>query len=337
MRASFLKIGLFLIIAAIFAAPVLAQDSPVEETAGIPEMEEAAEIPEILMKDEEYEDLLRQKQKLDNERISLQREINALNAECDNVDSDDADKVEGCRLRFGTINNRISRYEIALQSYSDKIEEIRNRPLPTVNPEDIKGKTQEKGLKIKEVPKPYWDPYTKKYTTAQVLLEAIDKGRIYGKNKPSDIDTSIKFLEGYLDDKNINKAQFMEAISWLEGARKGAEEYGNLGKPEEKSLLDSAKDLTKKIKELGTPKKTEKWPGPKRPQLLESAAGIDEWRQARNNAYNEAVEKGEYDYGKATEYLEKKVKSDKADASSAQALQFIRAYYSYCEYEESRK
>jgi hypothetical protein len=82
---------------------------------------------------------------------------------------------------------------------------------------------KESGLKINDVPPPAAvDPYFGTKTKTDIILDALGKGRIYGKDKPSDLDVSIKYINDYLLTRDPENEYAQEALSYLEGMRENA-------------------------------------------------------------------------------------------------------------------
>jgi tetratricopeptide (TPR) repeat protein len=234
-----------------------------------------------------------------------------------------------------------------------------------VEPDKIDGIVKESGLKIKDVPLPAAaDPYFNKPRT-NIILDALEKGRIYGKNKPSDLDVSVKYVNDYLLTRDPRNAHAREALSYLEGMR----ECASLDTPTLEEIIDH---------DIKGPKKSpgQQWKGEPNPeaepqglklpenvpiadyvpnvgdseQLLEAVSQkkvsqtpneiLKQWREERTSAVYYALREGKGDVNQAIEFLENKINKDPAflsDSPARSALNYLHGYQGYKDYEENSK
>lgn len=198
-------------------------------------------------------------------------------------------------------------------------------------PLDLKAGQPEKGLVTKDVPIPevipQWDPLSAK-TPGEIVLRALEKGKIDGKMGPSNLDASINYLENYLKTGNPNNIKVKQAVSYLEGMR----ERAKLDEPDKKpNPFEPSPDDSRYLLEAITGKKIPEWPGEKNPQAKPFGRNPLDWRKQRNQALLEALKTNQGDWDKTALYLEKKIAADAigVDDASRNALQYLQAYSSY--------
>jgi tetratricopeptide (TPR) repeat protein len=202
----------------------------------------------------------------------------------------------------------------------------------TLNPGQLRYDAKQKGLVVRDVPlpevKPEWDPLSIR-TPGQIVLEALDAGKGPDKKGPSDLDTSILYLDRYLKTENPNNVKVREAVSYLEGMRARA---GMVQKKQ--GLFDAGEHDADALMEPLSGKKAPVWPGPKNPQPGAAGPNPTDWRFQRDEAVKEALKQNKGDRKAAIAFLENKVKKDDAgaDGSLSNALQYLQAYDSYQEF-----
>ncbi|MDD5005385.1 MAG: tetratricopeptide repeat protein [Candidatus Omnitrophica bacterium] len=187
----------------------------------------------------------------------------------------------------------------------------------------------EKGVKFKEVPvpKPPLGRYVNK-EVEEIIMNALDVGRLGDKYAAANLDVSIRDLERYLKDENPHDVNVKQAISYLEGMRARAameksmeEELFAAGDHDADALLEVV--AGKKIPE----KKVSVFP--KNPEPGPPGMNPDDWRSLRTEALLTAFEKGNKDWQKSMDYLEKQIEAEPPNYSCRNALQFLQAYYAY--------
>lgn len=124
----YLVILMFICTAAVFFACALADDGDT--------IEEAEAVPAVL-DEAQYQRLLPQKERLDNERAQLKSEIDTFNSDCGNVSSGDTGKLASCKAGYQELRQRISNYKNSLNAYNSAIMEAKGRTLVEILPPDI--------------------------------------------------------------------------------------------------------------------------------------------------------------------------------------------------------
>ena len=240
-----------------------------------------------------------------------------------------------------------------------------------VDPSKIDGIVKESGLNIKEVPLPKAaDPYFSKPKT-DIILDALERGRINGKNQPSNLDISVKYVKDYLLTRDPENAHAREALSYLEGMRESAALHPeNLSS---KEWLDE--QITLSAHGISQPKSAGNWPE-KNPeakpqgltlpknvpiddyipksegsqQLTEAASHIKpsqapnevlkQWREQRTSAVYYALREGKGDVNQAIDFLTNKINKNpefSSDSPARSALNYLHGYQGYKDYEEKLK
>jgi hypothetical protein len=172
-------------------------------------------------------------------------------------------------------------------------------------------------------------------TPGQIVLIALEKGKVKDKWGPSDLDISINYLDNYLLTKNPYNVSVKQAVSFLEGMRVRAA----IEEPKKKDLFAPGPDDARALMEVISGRNmTLQWPGEKNP----APSGFENplpWRNQRKQSIEEALTAGKNDYAKSINYLEEKLKKDKdgVDYNNRNALQYLEGYYSYQQFIREQK
>jgi hypothetical protein len=302
------------------------------------EIEEAAVVPQGISQ-AEYDKLLNQKNSLDRLRSGILSEIEGLNANCSRVSEKDKAKIQSCQSKHDQIIQEMSGYEEKLKNYSAAIKQAQAQVTASPNLSFMEPGGQ-KGLEMRDVPSPTaavapeFDPLSVN-TPGEIILIALQKGKLKDKWGPSDLDISINYLDNYLFTKNPYNVSVKQAVSFLEGMRVRAA----IEEPKKKDLFAAGPDDARALMEVIAGRNmTLQWPGEKNPD----PPGFENplpWRNQRKQAIEEALAAGKNDYAKSINYLEEKLKKDKdeVDDNSRNALQYLEGYYSYQQFISEQK
>ncbi len=201
-----------------------------------------------------------------------------------------------------------------------------NKPVLLEPAKSKKSTAQQKGLRIKEVPKPSgpkpkWDPYSAA-TRTEIILDALQHGK-------GDWDKNIEYLENYLRVENPHNVKVKQALSYIEGLRAGAIGAEDI-QTQKKDLFAPTADDSKWLLEAITGQRTYIWPGSKNPASGAVGANPLDWKVQRTQLVLEALQKGKGDWQESIRYLEEKAQEESAEAyTAAQALQYVVGFHAY--------